>query len=119
MLSRISPAVAVALLVCAALRCAGAAAQDAPAFERGIAAFQSGDYAAALQSFLEAQRAGLDTAGLHYNLGATYYRLQRYPEAEREFQALARDPAWAALAGYNLGLIALCLGILQAACWTP
>jgi tetratricopeptide (TPR) repeat protein len=104
--ARISPVVLVALLVCAALRCAGAAAQDAPAFERGIAAFQSGDYAAALQSFLEAQRAGLDTPGLHYNLGATYYRLQRYPEAEREFQALARDPAWAALAGYNLGLIA-------------
>jgi tetratricopeptide (TPR) repeat protein len=98
---------AFSLLLCIAQgQPAGAATQDALAFDRGVAAFQAGDYDAALESFLQAQRAGLDTPGLHYNLGATYYRLRRYPEAEREFQALARDPAWRALATYNLGLIA-------------
>jgi len=85
---------------------AGAAAPDMRAFEQGVAAFGASDFRAALQAFLEAQRAGLNTPGLHYNLGATYYRLERYDEAEREFEALARDSAWTALANYNLGRIA-------------
>jgi len=94
------------LFVVIALGSAGVAAQDARLFERGITAFGARDYPAALQSFLEAQRAGLDTPGRHYNLGATYYRLERYDEAEREFAALAQDSAWSALANYNLGRIA-------------
>jgi tetratricopeptide (TPR) repeat protein len=105
---------AVSLLLCIASG-RPAAAEDALAFERGIAAFSAGDFDAALQSFLAAQRAGLDTPGLHYNLGATYYKLQRYPEAEREFEALARDSDWAALASYNLGLIAQRTGRLELA----
>jgi tetratricopeptide (TPR) repeat protein len=101
------PFAGVALLLCfVAGQPAGAAEADPLAFERGVAAFGTGDYGAALQSFLEAQRTGLDSPGLHYNLGATYYRLQRYSDAEREFSALARDSAWEALATYNLGLIA-------------
>ena len=83
-----------------------AAADGALAAEQGVTAFRAGDYQAALRSFLDALQAGLDTPGLHYNLGATYYRLQRYPEAEREFQGLAPDPKWAPLAHYNLGLTA-------------
>ena len=83
-----------------------AAADGAQAVEQGAKAFRAGDYPAALQSFLDARQAGLDTPGVHYNLGAAYYRLRRYPEAEREFQGLGRDPEWAALAHYNLGLIA-------------
>jgi len=83
-----------------------AAADGALAAERGIAAFRAGDYAVALQLFLDARAAGLDTPGLRYDLGATYYRLGRYAEAEREFQALVPDPKWAPLADYNLGLTA-------------
>jgi len=83
-----------------------AGADGSLAVERGVAAFRAGDYQAALQSFLDAQRAGLDTPSLRYNLGATYYRLGRYAEAEREFQTLAPDPNWAPLAHYNLGLTA-------------
>jgi len=85
---------------------AGAAAEGAQVFEQGVKAFRAGDYQAALRSFLDALRAGLDTPGLRYDLGATYYRLGRYAEAEREFQALAPDPNWAPLARYNLGLTA-------------
>ena len=92
-----------------------AGADGSLAAERGIAAFRAGDYAAALQSFLDARAAGLDTPGLRYNLGATYYRLQRYPEAEREFQALVPDPKWAAVARYNLGLTAQRAGRAQQA----
>jgi tetratricopeptide (TPR) repeat protein len=113
---RTSCVVAFSLFLCIARgQPAGAATQDARAFEQGIAAFQAGDYSAALRSFLEAQRAGLDTPGLHYNLGATYYWLGRYPEAEREFQALGRDSAWRALATYNLGLIAQRTGRVELA----
>lgn len=111
---RILRAVSLWLFLCVA-SARPAAAQDAQAFERGITSFQAGDYASALLSFLEAQRAGLDTPGLHYNLGATYYRLQRYSEAEQEFQRLARSPAWIALASYNLGLIAQRMGRLELA----
>jgi len=82
------------------------AADGAQVFEEGVRAFRAGDYQAALQSFLDALRAGLDTPGLHYDLGTTYYRLGRYAEAEREFRALAPDPKWAPLAHYNLGLTA-------------
>jgi len=94
---------------------AGAAAPGAQAFEQGVMAFRAGDYQAALELFLEARRAGMDTPGLRYNLGATNYRLQRYPEAESEFQALARDPEWAAVAHYNLGLTAQRMGREQQA----
>ena len=108
-------AATVSLFLCMASVQPAAAAPDAQAFDQGIAAFQAGDYGTALGSFLEAQRAGLDTPGLHYNLGATYYRLQRYSEAEREFQGLARSPGWAALASYNLGLIAQRTGRVELA----
>src|SRR5262245_40485525 len=105
--------VAISLFLCLAR--AHAATADPLAFDRGIAAFGAGDYGGALESFLDAQRAGLDTPGLHYNLGATYYKLQRYPEAEREFQGLARDSAWGPLASYNLGLIVQRTGRLDLA----
>jgi tetratricopeptide (TPR) repeat protein len=84
----------------------GTTTYEIRAFDQGIEEFRAGDYNAALQSFLDARQAGLDTPGLRYNTGVTYYRLERYPEAEQEFEALARDPEWSALAHYNLGLIA-------------
>ena len=93
----------------------GAATPGAQAFEQGVEVFRAGDYQAALESFLEARRADMDTPGLRYNLGATYYRLQRYSEAEGEFQALAGNPEWAAVAHYNLGLIARRMGREQQA----
>jgi tetratricopeptide (TPR) repeat protein len=95
-------AVVLALFLCAVPAPAGA--QGGPHFDEAVKAFRAGDYDTALQRFLRAQQAGLDTPGLRYNLGVTYYRLQRYAEAERAFQALARDPQWHALAHYNLGL---------------
>jgi tetratricopeptide (TPR) repeat protein len=105
---RVSGVVAAIFLLGVVTPRPAAAAADggAQAFEQGVQAFRAGDFPAALQGFLDARRDGLDTPGLHYDLGATYYKLQRYPEAEGEFQGLANDPEWAALALYNLGLIA-------------
>jgi len=112
---RLSCFVVVLLLSIVPWQPVRAAADGALAAERGVSAFRAGDYQTALQSFLAALAAGLDTPGLRYDLGATYYRLQRYPEAEREFQALAPDPQWAPLAHYNLGLTAQRLGRPQRA----
>ena len=107
MLLRISRAAAVVLLlICVVPGELRAAAVEPRAFDQGTQAFRAGDYEGALLSFLEARRMGLDTGSLHYNLGATYYRLGRYAEAEQEFRALTRDPQWAPLAHYNLGLTA-------------
>lgn len=109
-------AVVVSLFLCFVPgRPAGAAAQGAQAFDQGIQAFRAGNFQAALKSFLDARRAGVDTPRLRYNLGVTYYRLGRYAEAEREFEALARDPEWAPLAHYNLGLTAQRMGRQQQA----
>ena len=107
MLLRISrAAVVVFLFLCAVPGQPRAAAQEAWAFDQGVQAFRAGDYEGALRSFLDARGMGLDTGSLRYNLGATYYRLGRYAEAEQEFEALARDAPWAPLAHYNLGLTA-------------
>jgi hypothetical protein len=54
---------------------ATAASADAGAFERGIAAYESGDYRAAAQAFtLHAERSPADAAGW-YDLGNAQYRL--------------------------------------------
>lgn len=108
-------AIGVALLLCLAPAPADAAFPGEQDFNRALASFNAGDFAAALQGFQAARRAGLDTPGLRFNLGATYYRLRRYAEAQGEFEALARDPRWAALAHYNLGLTAMRLGDTEAA----
>jgi tetratricopeptide (TPR) repeat protein len=108
-------AVVLLLLGTAPWQRAGAVADGAQAAEQGVQAFRAGDYQAALRAFLDARQAGLDTPGLHYDLGATYYRLGRYAEAEREFEALAPDPKWAPLANYNLGLTAQRAGRRQQA----
>lgn len=104
-------AIGAALLLCVLAPAPAAAAFPGERhFNGALTSFNAGDFAAALQGFLEARRAGLDTPGLRFNLGATYYRLHRYAEAQREFEALARDSRWAPLALYNLGLTAMRLG---------
>jgi serine/threonine protein kinase len=74
---------------------AGAAA-NAPAataiLERGQAAFDRGDYPEAVRRGREAIAAGGALAG-HLLVGDAYYRLERFPDALREYQAaLALDP---------------------------
>lgn len=101
-----NPFVRLVPALCALAVAAHAASPGEDAFNRGFTAFRAGDHAAALRSFEQARRAGVDSPQLRHNLGVTYYRLGRYAEAEREFRALAQIPSWAALAHYNLGLTA-------------
>jgi hypothetical protein len=76
-------------------------------FAHGVKAFLAGDFQVAKQSFEQARDAGMDSSALYYNYGSTLYKLERYAEAQAAFAVCARDPAWAALARYNMGLAAL------------
>lgn len=76
-------------------------------FERGVTAFKASNYEQAVAYFHAADKAGLDTTALHYNLGVAYFKLERYAKARREFEQLTASQDTAPLAHYNLGLIAL------------
>ncbi len=89
---------------------ADAASSPEAMFSLGTEAFGNGRYEQALEHFQAAQKAGLDTAALHYNLGVTYYKLKRYSEARQEFEKLVAVSETAPLAHYNLGRIALARG---------
>jgi hypothetical protein len=52
---------------------------------------------------------------IHFNIGVASYRLGRYAEAESAFTEVARTPAMAGLAYYNLGLVAARRGDTKAA----
>ena len=97
------------LLVCCAAPIAGicASSSGTDAFRQAVAAFQAGKYREALVDFGTARRQGINNPQLTYDLGVTYYRLGRYPEAQREFTALVSITPLAALAHYNLGLVAM------------
>jgi hypothetical protein len=75
-------------------------------FERGIQAFQSGNYDLAASRFEAARKAGMHSAQLLYNLGVTYFKLGRYDRARQNFLLLTNDPSMASLARYNLAVIA-------------
>src|SRR4029079_10587441 len=59
---------------------------------RGQRAFDRGDYPEAVRRGREAAAAGAAAAG-HLLVGDAYYRLERYPDAVREYEAvLAAEP---------------------------
>jgi len=75
-------------------------------FQQGVAAARSGDNQGAVRAFENAKRAGLASSELYYNLGVIYYRMKGYAWSEDYFNKLTSDVSYAALAYYNLGLIA-------------
>lgn len=76
------------------------------ALQAGIRSFAAGAYAQALEQFLDARHQGMQSPALHYDLGVTYYKLRRDPEATAEFNLLLADPKFGDFARYNLGLTA-------------
>lgn len=88
-----------------ALVTSGASADEA--YDKGIDAFNRGDYAAAITHFLASEIDSADNALLQYNLGVSYYRLGRFDEAGESFLRATIDPELAALGYYNLALISV------------
>jgi hypothetical protein len=98
------------LLVIAFFASANIWAAASERYHAGISAFKASDYSQALEHFAAARRAGMTSPTLHYNLGATHYKLGHYRLAAAEFSRIGEDPKWGALAQYNLGLIAAKMG---------
>ena len=82
----------------------------------GSAAFERGDYAAALELFEAARDSGADGPAVHYNIAVCQYELARYEDAAETFRLIASEyPRMSGLAEYNLGLVARRLGDTLAA----
>jgi len=66
--------------------------------------FRSKAYGAALARYQEAEKAGLSSPLLDYNIGLTCYRLGKYDDAVSYLGRAYGDAGLASLAAYNLGL---------------
>jgi tetratricopeptide (TPR) repeat protein len=76
-------------------------------FSEAGAAFEAEDYSKSRALFEQALAAGIEGPAIHYNIGAAAYLGGDLPRAERAFREVARTSEMAALAHYNLGLVAL------------
>jgi hypothetical protein len=76
-------------------------------FTEATAAFEAGDFSRARALFEQAAAAGMPGPAVQYNNGSAAYLGGDLPRAERAVRVVARTPAMAALAYYNLGLVAL------------
>jgi hypothetical protein len=98
-------AFALMLMVSTAALAQSDAAREA--FDNGTAAFESEQYARALEHYLSARELGIDGPAVSYNIAVSYYRLGDLDNATREFSLIADTyPSFRELAQYNLGLIA-------------
>jgi hypothetical protein len=76
------------------------------AFDRANAAFRDGNHAAALADYNEALSNGKDSSRLFYNMGLAHYHLGQYSQAQWAYIEAAKDDRMAALAQYQLGVLA-------------
>jgi tetratricopeptide (TPR) repeat protein len=107
-LARLATGLAVVIVAMPAGRCAWAAGDDALArFSEAKTAFEAGNFSKARALFEQAAAAGIDGPAVQYNIGSAAYLGGDLPRAERAFREVARTPEMAALAYYNLGLVAL------------
>jgi tetratricopeptide (TPR) repeat protein len=114
-------------LVVLALGCAlpGGATAQVDHYRHAYDAFEAGAYQEALEHLMivytnlqhspAARPSGQQAAALHYDLGATYFRLGRFPAAARQFNRIVDDPGLGACARFNLGVIEAAQGNRSAA----
>ena len=85
----------------------GAMASAGTDFSEGARLFKAGDYSSAVTRFKKAEKQGMDSVALYYNLASSYYKLEDYEKARHYFELVAKSSEMRDLAEYNLGLIAL------------
>ncbi len=85
------------------------------AFTAGVEAARQGRYQQAIEHFIQARGAGLDSPKLDYNLAVAHYRLGHYQQARQLFLKLTEHQNLRQLAYYNLGLVSNKLGDQRAA----
>jgi len=79
-------------------------------FDDGVQSFKEGNYGQALEHFKRAEKGGMKSAQLSYNLGSVYYRLKQFDLSKRCFEKLIPHKNLRHLAYYNLALIEHKLG---------
>lgn len=79
-------------------------------FNNGVELFRQGDYAAAVVLFKQAEKHGMSSVALHYNLASSYFKLEDYANSKHYFEQVANSPEMRDLADFNLGLIAVKTG---------
>ncbi|MBR3709464.1 MAG: tetratricopeptide repeat protein [Bacteroidales bacterium] len=63
-------------------------------YEDGNAAYNEGNYEQALNFYNSIVEAGMESAGLYYNMGNTYYKMKDYPRSILYYEkALKLDPS--------------------------
>jgi tetratricopeptide (TPR) repeat protein len=103
-----------AMLVAPSVAAADTEAAQA-AFDKANAAFRNQDYAAALAGYNDAMALGKDNARLFYNMGLAHYHLGQYSQARWAYTEAGKDDRVAALAYYQLGILATREGDEQSA----
>jgi len=86
---------------------AGALAAAKQDYNEGVEFFKKGDYHSAIAKFESAEKKGMESAALFYNLGSAYYKIEKFTVSKKYFNRVAEYPEKRALAEYNLGLIAV------------
>ena len=69
--------------------------------------FKKGDYYSAIARFKSAEKKGMASANLYYNLGSAYYKIEQYAASKEYFTRVTAYPDKRALAEFNLGMIAI------------
>lgn len=76
-------------------------------YELGLTAYKGGDNAAAVRYFESAQKQGMKSLSLQFNLASSYYKAGRYADAKKYFKQLNNTKEMRDIAEYHLGLIAI------------
>jgi tetratricopeptide (TPR) repeat protein len=76
-------------------------------YNDGVGFFRKGDYHSAIASFKSAEKKGMESAALFYNLGSAYFKTEQYDASKKYFTRVKQYPDQRALAEFNLGMIAL------------
>ena len=82
-----------------------AAAKDD--YNQAVEFFKKGDYHSAITKFKSAEKQGMASANLYYNLGSAYYKIEQYEASKKYFTRVTEYPDRRALAEFNLGMIAV------------
>lgn len=76
-------------------------------FEQGVKFFRAEKYKQAVIKFRAAEKSGLKSVALYYNMASSFYKLEQYSYARYYFEQLLTRSDMEYLARYNLGLIAV------------
>jgi len=97
----------ILIIVLFLLFSAAALASAKDDYNDGVEFFKKGDYHSAIASFKSAEKKGMESAALFYNLGSAYYKIENFTASKKYFTRVKQYPDQRALAEFNLGMIAL------------